>query len=190
MIRRISSWIGIRHRIVFPLLLFSGISASAQVVITPSTPPVVNAGQTTTFTATVVEGGGVTWSCPGCAGSINPSTGVYTAPSVVHSNQSYGGYQILPNDHIFNTRIDSLSVDSHSAAWIAGAGSVPFSYQFSFPVNYFNGSTPAQSMLFDASPQNNGTFQFPVYPGGPSTFARQESGWWAGMRLSTRTARR
>jgi hypothetical protein len=155
-------------------------TVSAQVTINQTTAPVVTANGTTTFTASVVEGGGVTWSCPGCAGSINSSTGVYTAPATIHTQNSYAGYQLLPNDHIYNTRVDSLSVNSNSATWIAGAGSGPFSVgnDSFFPFNYYTNSTPTQAMLFDYTPGNNGLFQIPAYPG-----IKLESGWFT--RLNT-----
>lgn len=143
--------------------------ASGQVVITPATAPAVMAGGTVQFTANVP----VTWSCPGCAGSVNPATGVYTAPAVINSQQSYGGCQLLPNDHIFNTRIDSLPVNSNSAAWIAGAGTVPLNYLPEWNVNYIDSSTPAQSMSFFYTPNNNGSFYIPQYPK-----ARIQSGWF------------
>ncbi len=150
------------------LILLCGLSASAQVTIAPSTPPAVNAGATFTFTANVA----VTWSCPGCQGTINPTTGVYTAPAAVKAQQSYGGYQLLPNDHIYNRRIDSLPVNSNSSVWISGSGSIPLNYLPSFPINYTNGSTPTQNMTFYYTPANNGLFKIP--PG-----ARMESGWFS-----------
>src|SRR5579864_120151 len=181
MARRVFSCAGSRYLLALVPLLLGAIPAYAQIVITPSTPPAVNAGQSINFTASVVEGGGVKWSCVNngnggtCLGSINSSTGVYTAPAHITSNQSYGGFQLLPNDHIYNTRIDSLPVNANSATWIAGAGTVPFSYQFAFPINYMNGSTPTGSLVFTDSPGNNGIFQLPAYP-----LARRETGWFAG----------
>ncbi len=155
------------------LTLLEAVSAYAQVMITPSTAPVLRAGETTTFKARVVEGGGVAWSCPGCTGSINSRTGVYTAPSTIHSNQSWGGYQVLPNDHIYNERVDSLPVNSNSAQWIAGAGTVPFSIgnEPSFPINYVNDSTPESREIFEYSTMNNGAFQIP-----PLSIRRVECG--------------
>jgi hypothetical protein len=169
MVSRISSQGRIRYLLALLTLLFGVVSTSAQVVITPSTAPVVNQGTTFKFTANVP----VTWSCPGCVGTID-ADGTYRAPQSVKSQQSYGGFQVLPNDHIYNTRIDSLPVNPNSAAWIAGAGAVPFSYQFAFPINYMNGSTPTASESFLYTPGNNGTFQIPAYP-----FGRMETGWFA-----------
>jgi hypothetical protein len=44
---------------------------------------------------------------------------VYIAPATVIAQQLVGGYQLRPNNHIFNTRIDSLPLMSDSAAMIA-----------------------------------------------------------------------
>jgi hypothetical protein len=167
-VRTIYNPMQIRHQIALLLILLGGISASPQLVITPSTPPAVNKGTTFKFAANVA----VTWSCPGCAGTIDPD-GTYHAPQSVTAQQSYGGYQVLPNDHILNARIDSLPVNSNSATWIAGAGTISLNYLPSFPINYVNGSTPTQNMVFFYTPRNNGSFQIPTYPG-----VRIESGWF------------
>ena len=139
--------------------------------ISPSVPPVVYPGTTFKFTANAP----VTWSmAPGNQGTID-ADGTYHAPASVRAQQSYGGYQLLPNDHIFNTRVDSLPVNPNSAAWIAGAGTVSVSFhEISFPINYMNGSTPTQNMVFAYTPGNNGSFQIPQYP-----TARIESGWFS-----------
>lgn len=142
------------------MILLSASAASAQVAITPSAPPVVNQGATFVFSANTP----VTWSCPGCAGTID-ADGTYHAPASVKAQQSYGGFQVLPNNHIFNTRIDSLPVNSNSSQWIAGAGAVPFSFEISFPINYVSGATPTANEIFEYTPGNNGAFQIPAYPG-------------------------
>src|SRR5579863_1006256 len=82
---------------IHALILLAGVRVSAQVVITPSTPPAVNQGTTFKFTANTA----VTWSCPGCAGTIDPD-GTYHAPQRVNAQQSYGGFQLLPNNHVYN----------------------------------------------------------------------------------------
>jgi hypothetical protein len=157
-------------------ITIAAAGSSGQVTITPAAPPAVNQGQTTIFTCSVLGGGGCTWTCPGCAGSINASTGVYTAPATVNSAESFGGYQLLPNDHIYNTRIDSLPVDSNSSIWVSGAGTTPLNYLPSFPFNYVNNSSPTQSETFLYTPNNNGTFQIPGYP-----IEKIESGWFTSV---------
>lgn len=86
------------------------VGAMAQPVISPLTPAPFQ-GQTTQFTCTSNCGTGGTWSVSG-AGSINSSSGLYTAPASVKAAQTYGGYQFLPNNIIYNTRIDSVGCPS------------------------------------------------------------------------------
>jgi hypothetical protein len=171
MLRAIFRWSRHSGRVVFILLvvaLLGAIPTFAQVVITPSPPSVVNEGTTLKFTANVA----VTWSCPGCAGTIE-ADGTYHAPPTVQAEESYGGFQLLPNNHVFNTRVDSLPVNPNSAAWIAGAGTVPLNYDGSFPINYVNGATSVENMSFLYTPLNNGPFQIPQYPD-----AKIEGGWF------------
>jgi hypothetical protein len=162
--------VGLATRAV-PATSQSATTVARKVVITPSVPPAVNQGATFKFTANMP----VTWSiAPGSQGTIDPD-GTYHAPDTVKTQQSYGGYQVLPNNHIFNTRIDLLPVNPNSAAWIAGAGTVPVNYLPSFPLNYVDASTPTQNMVFFYTPGNNGPFKIPQYP-----HAEIESGWFSG----------
>src|SRR4029077_9438746 len=150
------------------LTVLASHSAFAQVVISPSTPPVVNQGQTYNFTANVP----VQWTvAPGSKGTVD-SNGIYHAPAVVTSQQSVGGCQLLPNDHIINTRIDSLPVNPNSSAWISSANYGSLNYYIQTPVNYANGSTPTQNLTFQYTPAKHGPFTFPVYPNG-----KIEGGW-------------
>lgn len=140
---------------------------------------VVNQGATLQFTST--DPG--TWTSTGTdssgsgttsAGSINSSTGLYTAPATVTPQQSIGGYQLHPNNHVFNTRIDSLSLRSDSAALMAGTGALNIIYhEISFPTNYTNASTPTVPMSFFYTATNNGNFEIPAYPN-----AKLETGWF------------
>ncbi len=168
MIGRVCPRLRLSYIIALAMVLLGSVPMKAQVAITPSTPPVVNQGTTLKFTASTA----VTWSCPGCAGTID-ADGTYHAPQSVKAQQSYGGFQLLPNNHIYNARIDSLPVNASSTTWIAGAGTVPINYLESYPNNYVNGSTPVQSMVFMYTPLNNGPFQIPAYPG-----AGIQGGWF------------
>ena len=137
--------------------------------ITPFDPVVAVSG-TSAFSCTTNCGSGGTWSCANasnggtCLGSINSGSGVYTAPASLAANQSLGGYQLFPNDHIFNTNIASLPTRSDSATLIAGAGTVPVNYLPSFGFNYTNGSTPTDNLNFYYTPANNAAFQSPPWP--------------------------
>src|ERR1700688_3241820 len=109
-----------RTLILFLAMLCASAAMAQAPVISPTTPPAVNQGQTTTFSCS--SGGPCTWTCTtvgGCLGSIVAGTGVYTAPATVNSQQSVGGCQLLPNEDVWNTRIDSLPVNANSAASIA-----------------------------------------------------------------------
>jgi Putative Ig domain len=168
-----------------PVVPTPPVVTAAPVIITPSGSLAVNQGGTTNFTETAGDPG--TWSCAGtdssgnpvtCRGSVNPITGVYTAPAVVNAQQSVGGYQLLPNNHIFNTQADSLPVHPNSATWIAGSGTHQVIYtEIAKPLNYTDGSTPTQSAVFYYTPTNNGAFQIPAYPGLFPTAAKIEGGW-------------
>jgi len=108
---------------------------------------------------------------PGSKGSIDPD-GTYHAPPVVTAQQSVGGCQLLPNDHIYNTRIDGLPVNSNSTTWINSANYGHLIYGNQIPTNYSDSSTPTQNMVFWYAKGNNGSFTFPLYP-----FGDMEGGW-------------
>ncbi|MBV8864336.1 MAG: hypothetical protein JO210_02925, partial [Acidobacteriaceae bacterium] len=136
--------------------------------IKPKSPPVVAEGGSFTFTADRP----VTWSmAPGSQGSID-ANGTYHAPAHVEVNQSLGGCQVFPNDHVFNTRIDDLPVYPKSDQWLhgknasgraAGIGTVNY-LPPDFPVNIVTSELPAQKMVFAYTPQYNGGFRIPPLP--------------------------
>ena len=147
-------------RVVLSMLLASG-SLMGQVVITPATPPAVNQGGTFHFTANAP----VVWSmAPGSAGNIDPD-GTYHAPAQVKAKQSLGGCQIFPNNHIYNTRVDSLPVHPNSAAWMAliPSNARP-GYSPSWALNVTNNGTASLPMHFLYTPSNDGSFQFLDWP--------------------------
>lgn len=127
-------------------------------VVISSASHVVKVGTTQSFNA---NGGTAPyiWSlAAGSAGSIDPSTGVYTAPSSGIANQTMAGCPVLPNDHVYNTRIDALPLNSNSASWISMIGNVALAAEVSFPLNVYNNSTPTTSMTFQYTPGANGPF--------------------------------
>ena len=137
-------------------------------VIRPKSPPVVAEGSSFTFTSDRP----VTWSmAPGSKGSID-ANGTYHAPAHVEAKQSLGSCQVLPNDHVFNARVDDLPVHAKSDDWIhgkrgvgrgAGSGSVNY-IPPDFPVNLIDSKLPAQNMVFAYTPQYNGPFRIPPMP--------------------------
>lgn len=164
-----------RYKIGLLLLgfCFLAIPASAQGTLSPAV-PVANQGATIQFSCTANCGTSPVWTCPGCAGGINSSTGLYTAPATITPQQSIGGFQLHPNNHVYNTRIDSLALRSDSVTLMAGTGTanVSFTEVNDIPVTYTNGSTPLVPMTFLYTPAYNGNFEIPAFPN-----AKSQSGW-------------
>jgi hypothetical protein len=138
-------------------------------LVTPALPPSVNGGGTLKFTSDRP----VNWSCPHCRGSIDPD-GTYHAPAIVTAKQQFGGCQILPNNHILNTRIDSVPVHSRSAAWLQTANTGAISFAATVLTNFADEDTPRQNMTFFYTPGNNGVFKIPSPPD-----VHMEGGWYA-----------
>lgn len=138
------------------------IAYSQPPVVTPSTPPTVTQGTTRQFTANKA----VTWSLsPGSAGSIDSSTGVYTAPSSVQVKHKAGPCQMFPPDHIYGTRIDALPVHPYSTSIIAiNAGDFRVGFEPSFWTNVTTSSSPTYDGNFIYTPLNNGTFRVLEWP--------------------------
>jgi hypothetical protein len=131
--------------------------------------PVVFEGATYKF----ISNEPVTWSmAPGSKGTIDPD-GTYHAPAHVDVKQSLGGCQVLPANHVFNTRIDDLPVHPKSELWmstkdhgghLANEGH-PNYLPATFPVNIITSAVQQQKLLFAYTPVNNGGFRIPVGPG-------------------------
>lgn len=119
--------------------------------------PCVSPATTMTFTANQ----SVTWSLvAGSKGSINSSTGVYTAPSSTTAKNVFLGMQALPNDDIINTRIDNVPVDgtlnTYLQAQFPSGGIIQF--EVSFPENRLKSTTPTRSLIFNYNPAQNGSY--------------------------------
>ena len=172
-----------RFLLILGFLLCAGVSHAQTPVISPVNPVGTPGGATIQFTVTANPGTGPSWSCTTCLGSINSSTGVYTPPATLAAPQSLGGYPLLPADHVYNTNISGLPVcngtthcTQSSATFIAGAGTVAFNYLPAFPINYVNGSTPTDTLTFQYTTGNNGTFQSPQWPA-----ANVQNGWFGAL---------
>ncbi len=104
------------------------------------------------------------WSLTaGSAGSID-SSGNYTAPASIIVQQKSGPCQMLPPDHVFNTRIDALPVLSTSAAIIALTGVINITMQPSWSTNVIDNSLTATAQHFFYTSARDGNFQIPVWP--------------------------
>jgi hypothetical protein len=147
-------------RTVLSLLAFSAL-LSAKVNITSTTPAVVVSGGTLHLKANVP----VSWAlAPGSVGSID-ADGSYHAPAGIAAKNVSGGCQILGNDHVFNTRVDSLPVHPNSAEWMAvippqGA----LGYYPGWGLNIADHATPKKTMHFGYTPGNDGLFEILPWP--------------------------
>lgn len=107
----------------------------------------------------------VTWSLsPGSKGSIDPNTGVYTAPAAITAKNASGGCQNSPNDSIFNTRIDKAPVHANSAAWIAMMKNSGINYEEGWGLSRYGNSTPRIKLATKYTPQYNGIYPVPEWP--------------------------
>jgi len=162
-------------------------SGTSGPVISPAT-PTVNQGATTTFTCGSNCGTGGTWSCDGCAGTINPSTGAYTAPATVTPQQWAGGQQILPNNAIYNVNISSFPVCASGGGCGGTSESImsnvptteDWFWNWNWPINYLQSSEGATAQAFDYTSNQNGNYYIPHFPTG-----RMEGGWINGNGCAT-----
>jgi hypothetical protein len=140
--------------------LLSALALRAEVVITPSKQVTATSGTTVHFKANAQ----VTWSLlPGSAGSIDQN-GDYHAPANIEVNDNLAGCQLLPNDHVLNTRIDSLPVSAKSADWMARMPAGPLRFSPSWGINIGDNATPVHSMHFLYTPDYDGKYQIPAWP--------------------------
>jgi hypothetical protein len=161
------------------------VDQGQECTITPdTTPPAVDAGGTHTFTASCPN---PVWSVSG-PGSINSSTGMYTAPATVWAQDVSRGVQLLPNDSAYKLPINGLPVDSRSSYWLQRVAddhpSIPSYHNFkllqpgvlNFYDNVVNNSTPAQQMHFYyygvSQPWQDTNFRIPLPPN-----VNMEGGW-------------
>ena len=153
-------------------------------ITSDTTPPAVDAGSTHAFTASCPN---PVWSVSG-PGSINPSTGVYTAPATVWAQDVSRGWQLLPLNNAYKLPINRLPVDSRSSYWmqrVADDGPTIASYHtfklnqpgvMGFYDNVVTNSTPTQRMHFyyagDSAPYQDTLFPIPLPPN-----VNMQSGW-------------
>src|SRR5690348_3530238 len=102
----------------------------------------------------------------GSVGSINSSTGSYTAPAHVVPKQVVNGCQAMPNNSVFNTRIDNVPVHPNNALWMSNidkgvngfgagqrlSGSTVLSTDPSVPMNFVYSPNPPGGTNFIFQP--------------------------------------
>jgi hypothetical protein len=131
----------------------------------PSVSPAV-AAATVGSPLTLTANKSVTWSlAPGSAGSIasNGASAVYTPPASVAAQNTRAGCMVLPNDSVFNTRIDSLPVNSNSATWMNSFIN-PIVFLISWGTNIVDNTLPVTALFFHYTPNYNGNFQIAAMP--------------------------
>ena len=162
--------------------LMGSLSAQTFCSITSdSSPPAVNAGSTHTFTASCPS---PVWSVSG-PGSIDPSTGVYSAPATVWAQDISRGVQLLPNDNVYKLPINGLPVESRSAYWLQrvadNSPGIASYHNFkllqpgvlNFYDNVINSSTQTQLMHFYyGGPYQDTPFSVPMPPD-----VNMQNGW-------------
>lgn len=135
------------------LILFwmtESLAFSAPIITPSSTSTFV--GGTVQFTSTDT----VTWSLTaGSTGTISAG-GLYTAPRSFAAKNVVAGCPALPNDHVYNTRIDNLPVDANSTTRINNIVTSPLQFEPSFPLNVLSNATPTTTMTFFYTTLNNG----------------------------------
>ncbi|MBV8457004.1 MAG: hypothetical protein JO122_10365, partial [Acetobacteraceae bacterium] len=139
----------------------TGLAPPTRTVPVGSSVASVTEGTTIQFTAKKA----VTWSlAPGSAGSIDPNTGVYTAPAAITAKNTTGGCQNSPNDHVFNTRADKLPLHPNSTAWINMLKGQYIVYEQGWGVSRFTNSTPRINVKTKYTPQYDGPYPIPTWP--------------------------
>jgi hypothetical protein len=107
----------------------------------------------------------------GSSGSIT-SAGIYTAPAKIDPQNQSHGCQVLPNNSIYNTRIDNAPVDMRSNSFIEG-GTNNSVWQMKIPANvvqflpsFFIGRSSVSKatptfLNFFYTPTHNGSYVIP-----------------------------
>ena len=150
-------------RLLLAILL--AVPAWAQLTITTTDPAAVAGG-----TLNLAASGGTapyTWSLSaGSVGSINSSTGQYTAPATVTVNHQAGGCQVYPSASVFSTKIDNLPVHASSAAWISAI--TPSTKRLvlapGWGLNLVTSSTPTYTLSNLYTPTANGNYPILGFP--------------------------
>lgn len=186
-----------RLRLIFlALIAFTCLPAFAQTCAITNAVPlgVVTAGTVTVTTNGSCPSAAFSVSCTGTgcvSGSINSSTGVYTAPSTYEPYNYSRGIQLTPNDSIYNYPVNGLAVDPRSSLWLTAIaairpdlikpdhnfklGSAPIG-SLDFYNNTVTSSTPTQQWhSLDAS--NAGPYQDTFLPFLQPPDVLMQSGW-------------
>jgi len=160
------------------LFLVFSLFALAQTPTLSPPAPIAAAGQSITITSNT----NVTWSLAGSGTITNqtPTSVTYTAPASVIPQSQMLGCPVLPNDSIFNTRIDNLPVNANSATWVANMNSLGISILPGWGITYADASTPVTPIKpYYGNGATYPTYTFPAPGRGPSL--KRENGNYVGV---------
>lgn len=144
-----------------PILFIATASYGAAPVISPSV-PTVYVGSGTTFHADQT----VTFSMQqGSTGTIDPVTGVYTAPGPIAPKGVWLGCPLGPQDDIHNTTISNLPILTSSDTYFhVQLDSTGIQIEPDMPENVYNNATSSTNLVFAYTPTNNGYFKLNPFP--------------------------
>jgi hypothetical protein len=123
-------------------------------------------GATTTFTSNRP----VTWSlAPGSSGTLDVADSMhatYTAPASIQNQNVLAGCPVLPNDSVFNTRIDNLPINVNNANWTstANTGTNGLSFDTAWGTSIVDNTVPLTNEVFYYTSQYNGPWLLPSLP--------------------------
>ena len=153
----------IKYIVTYTALLIVAVSARGATVTCAGGANAAKEGQSITCQSDVA----VTWSLTG-VGSLSGQTTTrvtYTAPSSVPLQHAMGACPVMPNDSIFNTRIDALPVSTNSAQNVANVGSGGINFIPSWGISLADNSTPtAPIKQYYGSNQVSPNFVLPTTP--------------------------
>jgi hypothetical protein len=129
---------------IFILLLLFVSAVSAQTITCNGGSNTAQEGQT----VTCIASSPVTWSLtPGSVGTlttIDSTHASYTAPASTIAANVVGGCPVMPNDTIYNTRIDTLPVNTSPKAqyWTSNLGPNGINFIYSWGTSLADDSAP------------------------------------------------
>ncbi len=121
-------------------------------------------------TVTLTSNRPVNWSLvSGSSGTLNvlnSTHALYTAPASIQNQNVLAGCPVLPNDSVFNTRIDNLPVHPSSGNWTSAAntGTNGVGFDVSWGTSVADNTTPLTNESFYYTAGYNGPWLLPSLP--------------------------
>lgn len=130
-------------------------------------------------TATMAQNGGtvtissnrpVNWSlAAGSAGTLtvaDTTHATYTAPASIQNQNVLAGCPVMPNDSIFNTRIDNLPVNANNANWTSttNTGTNGLGFDTGWGISVADNTVPLTNEIFYYTGGYNGSWLLPSLP--------------------------